>query len=191
MTDIPHTALALALSRTCNLLDFPACLTVAGWQQLLAIHAWQQWTESEHLRTRDPSICVNTLGLPFVAPGPTPLYEREVNGVEHPVSAVFGLSVIDHIEDPVRFLKRVAKILAPPGLLFLTFAFWDAEGPDCASGHQGRRRIYDVHSWKKLITEARKAGFQNFGGTDWAYHGNKLEDHSLASLVLTRRDVPC
>jgi len=191
MTDIPHTGLTLPLSRTCNLLDFPNCLTVAGWQQLLALRAWTAWVESEHVRTREPSLCVNALGLPFVAPGPTPIYAPPADAldevIEPPVSAVFGLSVLDHIGDPVRFLKRMATLLPPPGLLFLTFAFWDAEGPDIAAGHQGRTRIYDVHSWKKLIIEARKAGFQNFGGHDWMYHGDKLEDHTLASLVLTRR----
>jgi hypothetical protein len=26
-----------------------------------------------------------------------------------------------------------------------------------------------------------------FGGLDWSYHGHTLDDHTLASLVLTRR----
>ena len=43
-------------------------------------------------------------------------------------------------------------------------------------------------SLRKLVTDARKIGFQAFGGIDWTYHGHKLGDHSLASLVLTRRE---
>jgi hypothetical protein len=39
-----------------------------------------------------------------------------------------------------------------------------------------------------LIRDARRAGFENFGGTDWTYHGNFLDDHSLASLVFTKRE---
>jgi hypothetical protein len=185
----------LALSRTCNLRDFPGCVTVAAWQQRLAEQAWAQWLASEHLRTREPSLCVNQLGLPFVAPGPTPIYTRELEvgleglEAEQPVSAVFGLSVLDHIVDPVRFLKRTGRILSAKGLLFLTFAFWDAEGPDVAAGADSRVRIYDVHSWKKLVAEARRAGFQTFGQHDWTYHGNMLDDHTLASLVLVRKGL--
>jgi len=180
----------LALSRTCNLRDFPNCLTVADWQQRLAEYAWSTWTALEHLRTREPSLCVNALGLPFTAPGPSPIY---VGGAEdvvtEPVSAVFALSVLDHVEAPVRFLTRAARLMPARGLLYLTFAFWDAEGPDVALGHDSRTRIYDVHSWKKLVSEARRAGFQTFGQHDWTYHGNMLDDHTLASLVLVRKGL--
>jgi hypothetical protein len=100
---------------------------------------------------------------------------------------VFGLSVLEHTDAPVRFLSRAARILRAHGLLFLTFTYWDAEGPDTAAGHEQRLRIYDATSYKKLIGEARRVGFVPFGGLDWHYHGNKLDDHSLASLVLTRR----
>ena len=48
--------------------------------------------------------------------------------------AVYGLCVLDRIEAPVRFLTQARDILRPQGLLFLTFAYWDAEGQDTASG---------------------------------------------------------
>lgn len=182
----------LALSRTCDLTDFPACWTVAAWQQALAEYAWQQWTTEHHVRTREQSLCVNWSGVPFTAPGPSALYQyRGEPGttIERAVPAVYGLSVLDHADAPVRFLTRAAQILRPGGLLFLTFAIWDADGPDCASGHTERARIYQEDSWRKLVVEAKTAGFQTFGGMDWTYHGHKLgDDHSLASLVLTRRD---
>ena len=92
-------------------------------------------------------------------------------------------------EAPVRFLTRSAQRLRPGGLLFLTFAIWNAEGPDCATGADERKRIYDLNSWRKLVTESRRAGFQTFGGMDWTYHGHQLAgDHSLASLVLSKRN---
>jgi hypothetical protein len=179
-----------ALSRTCDLSDFAQCVTVASWQQRLADHAWQQWESEHHVRTRQGGLCVNWSGCTFTAPGPEAIYRyRGHNGVgiEGPLPAVYGLSVLDHTDAPVRFLTHSAQLLRKHGLLFLTFAFWDAEGPDCAEGHADRARIYDVHSYKKLVAEARKVGYQVFGGMDWSYHGDKLEDHSLASLVLTRR----
>jgi hypothetical protein len=190
-------ALPLALSRTCDLADFPGCLTVASWQQQLAAEAWRLWVEAQHVRTREQSVCVNWSGCGFVAPGPEAIYRYrgygvEANGhdtgeVERAVPAVYGLSVLDHSDAPLRFITRAGTILRPHGLLFLTFAFWDAEGEDCAEGWQDRVRIYDAKSYNKLIAEARKVGFVPFGGVDWTYHGDWLDDHSLASLVLTRR----
>lgn len=185
---------ALALSRTCSLLDFPACLSVAAWQQQLADQAWAAWTAAEHLRTRAGSLVVNYSGVDFLAPGPTATYwyrsgeEQPVDGQPAEVPAVYGLCVVDRIAAPVTFLSQAAEILGPHGLLFLTFAYWDAEGQDTAVGHDERRRIYSAHSYQRLIRDARRVGFENFGGTDWTYHGNWLEDHSLASLVLTKRE---
>jgi hypothetical protein len=186
------SAAPLALSRTCNLDDFPGCLSVAAWQQRLADQAWSLWTHAQHLRTRAASLVVNGAGIEFLAPGPSAIYctapeeAREVASTLG-VPAVFALSVLDHIEAPVSFLTQAAGTLKPQGLLFLTFAYWDAEGPDTAAGCDERRRIYSAHSYQRLIREARKAGFETFGGTDWRYHGHYLDDHSLASLVLTRR----
>ena len=184
------TAPGLLLSRTCNLTDFGGCSNVATWQQRLADHAWALWVSEHHILTREQTVCDNYSGAPFNAPGPTAVYRYgpgSDNGIERAVPAVYGLCVLDRIEAPVTYLNRAATILRPAGLLFLTFAFWDAEGPDVATGHEQRTRIYDATSWTKLVREARKAGFQPFGGHDWRYYGNKLDDHSLASLVLTRR----
>lgn len=187
----------LPLSKTCNLIDFGSCLTVAEWQQLLADEAWRRWEAAFHMRTRTPSLCVNWSGCNFIAPGAEAIYryrgQPSENGVGQagqalPVQglpAVYGLSVLDHSEAPVRFVTHAARLLRPHGLLFLTFAFWDAEGDDCAAGHADRQRIYDLRSWKKLVYEAKRIGFSTFGGMNWTYHGNKLDDHSLASLVLT------
>jgi hypothetical protein len=184
----------LALSRTCALRDFPDCLSVAAWQQQLAEAAWAQWLAAEHLRTRAGGLVVNYSGVEFLAPGPTATYwfrpeeEQPVDGQPEAVPAVYGLCVLDRIAAPVAFLSQAAGILGPRGLLFLTFAYWDAEGADTAAGHEERRRIYSAHSYNRLIRDARRVGFESFGGMDWTYHGDWLEDHSLASLVLTKRD---
>jgi hypothetical protein len=180
----------LALSRTCHLGDFDDCLTVADWQQELADRAWERWEAEHHIRTREHALCMNWSGCTFIAPGPEAIYrypgQKEAE-VERALPAVYGLSVLDHTEAPVRFLSRTAQILRKDGLLFLTFAIWNAQGDDIAAGHRERVRIYDTYRLKKLVFEARRLGLQTFGGMDWAYHGNTLDDHSLASLVLTRR----
>lgn len=180
----------IALSRTCNFADFADCYTVADWQQELADHAWALWEQEHHIRTRESSLVVNYADIPFLAPGPAAHYQypgQEENGLPHELPAIYGLCVLDRIEAPVKFLLRARQTLRTDGLLFLTFTFWDAEGADEAAGAESRARIYDVHSWKKLVAEARKVGFRGFGGMDWDYHGHWLDDHSLASLVLTKK----
>lgn len=180
----------MAFSRTCNLRDFTGCVTVATWQQRLAEAAWRAWTTEGHVQTRLPSLCCNWSGAPFEAPGPTAIYQlrgQKVPLVPAKLPAVYGLNVLDHLDAPVRFLVDSADRLRPGGLLFLTFAFWDAEGPDEAVGKELRTRIYDATSEKKLLVEARRLGLQPFGELDWQYHGNTLDDHTLASLVLTKR----
>src|SRR5262245_28054747 len=114
---------ALALSRTCDLRDFPGCLTVAAWQQCLADHAWAQWTVAQLLRIRDGSLVVNYSGVDFLAPGPTATYwhrveERQAVNGNGQVPAVYGLCVLDRIAAPVAFLTQAAQILSPRGLLF-------------------------------------------------------------------------
>lgn len=179
-----------ALSRTCNLADFDSCWSVAAWQQKLAEQAWQRWESELHIRTRAGGLCVNWSGCHFIAPGPEATYhypsEKETNHLEE-LPAIYGLGVLDRVQAPVRFLSKSVAMLRTRGLLVLTFAFWDAQGDDIAEGNAARRRIYDAHHLQKLIAEARRVGFQGFGGIDWAYRGDKLDDHSLASLVLTKR----
>ena len=189
--------MALALSRTCSLVDFPGCASVAVWQQMLAETAWAMWQAEHHVRTREQTRCLNYHGIPFTAPGPGAEYEYpKLSGgelfylrtVDRALAAVWALGVLDRIDAPVTFLQRAHRVLRPQGLLFLTFAFWDCEGEDLAEGHEHRARIYDATSWLKLIREARKVGLAPFGGHDWNYHGHMLgPDHSLASLVLVRR----
>lgn len=181
---------ALSLSRTCNLRDFPEAISVAAWQQALAVATWQRWLLAFHRRTREAPLVVNYSGCQFEAPGPTGIYRypgESTDGLQR-LPAIWALCVIDHIEAPLAFLHQAAEHLSADGLLFLTFAFWAAEGEDKASGSETRARIYDAKAQKKLMFEVRPWGLTPFGGVDWTYYGNRLGgDHTLASLVFTRR----
>lgn len=184
--------LSLSLSRTCDLEDF-ASSTVVDWQQALAEHAWQQWEIRHAVLRGEAALVINQAGVPFVAPGYLDArYHGQLEALADdppagPGPALYGLHVLDHIEAPVKFLAGAGRLLRPGGLLFLTFAYWNAEGQDAAAGAASRTRIYSADSLNKLIGEARRLGFSTFGGIDWTYHGNTVDDHTLASLVLVKR----
>lgn len=181
-----------ALSRSCAFSDFAGCVTVADWQQALADRAWAEWQTTREAPPGGTSLVVNYANdVPFLAPNAAAIYQYpgEVEVTPPPaLVAIYGLCVLDRIEAPVRFLVRARQRLRPGGLLLLTFAHWDAEGPDVALGSGSRLRIYDLRRWQKLVAEARRIGFEPFGGVDWSYHGDTLYDHTLASLVLTSAD---
>lgn len=182
----------LALSRTCDLRDFPACRSPADWQQCLAAEAWARWVPRYGLAAEAPegSLVVNYAGTPFEAPDPAARYQLRGQGrpeTNGRLPAVFALGVLNHVVAPVTFLAEVERLLGDGGLLFLTMTYWAAEGPDTAAGHRERLRIYSVGSYARLVREARRHGFVPFGEIDWSYHGDVLSDHSLASLVLLRR----
>lgn len=175
------------LTCTALLADFPDCVSVAGWQQALAIEAYQRWQATAPLA--DPVVCYNWGAASFRAPGIAPAYcsfrdpDPQLGGL---LGAVFALSVLDRIEQPLRFLRRRADQLLTGGLVVCTFALWDAEGEDCAIGHELRRRIYDRESWRKLLHEIRLLDLHPFGGVDFRYRGDTLGDHTLATLVAVK-----
>jgi len=179
---------AAPLTRTCSLDDFPACDSVAVWQQSLAIDAYQRW-ESGETTVEGDVLCYNRGAAHFRAPGVNPIYCTDTDPKWEAVScsAVFALSVLDRVKWPMRFLRRQATRLLPGGLIVCTFAAWDATGEDCAVGHELRQRIYNCYSWGRLLQEVKSVGLQPFGDVDLRYRGHTLGDHTLATLVMMKR----
>lgn len=177
----------LALSRTCDLQhDFPGC-DLAGWQQAMANCAHAVW-QAAHPASAGIGWCCNCSGFPFSPPIPAVVTTDPYAPLpaDDSLAAIFALSTLNYIEAPMGFLNGRGKCLVRGGLFFLTFRAWDAIGPDCAIDHAQRIRLYDLQSWRKLITEARRSGLRPFGGVDWRYHGHQLGDHTLATLVLLK-----
>lgn len=183
------TPCPLPLTRTAAFVDFRDCDSVAVWQQCLAIEAYQRWGR---LPAQTPDygeiLCYNWGAAHFRAPGLAPIYLGYGDtGIEPDcLSAVFALSVLDRVDAPLRFLRRVVNHLLPGGLVVCTFAAWDITGEDCAVGCKQRQRIYDHGSWRKLLHETRILGLASFGGVDLRYHGDTCGDHTLATLVATK-----
>jgi hypothetical protein len=160
----------------------------------MADAAYARWS-TDMPDTDAPILCVNWSHCAFCAPGPLvrqqyhqwgdlprlPYLDPSVR-----IGAVFALSVLDRIEAPIAFLRRQLEGLLGGGLIFATFAYWDASGPDCAIGHEIRQRIYEQNSLTLLIGNLRRLDLHVYGGIDWRYHGHTLADHTLATLVLTK-----
>lgn len=110
---------------------------------------------------------------------------------------VLCVSVVEHVEEYEDFLKALAKVTAPGGLLFLTTDIWGgAPGdPDLAHWHWMRKRIYTKETWAALTALLQDAalrrgtGFSLLGPQDWEYHGEEIEPgwgYSFASLALVK-----
>jgi SAM-dependent methyltransferase len=182
-------AVMLALTRTCDLADFPGCLTPAAWQEALAASAVSVWQAARPTRGR--VWVLNRSGLPFACPLPeaVELADPLTPPDPGPVGAIFALQILDHVDAPVLFLNSWARTLCEGGLFVCTVAAWNAVGKDVARGWQGRRRIYDAVGLQKLIGEVRRGGLRVLGGTDWKYRGDVLGDHTIASVVFVKGGV--
>ena len=176
----------LPLTRTASLTDFDPCLSVAAWQQAHARDAFRRWGWDGIGQT----LCLNWGAAWFEAPGGLPIYlDYQADLPATPVAAVFALSVLDRIEQPLRFLRKIDRLLLPGGLLVCTVAAWDVCGPDLALGHEVRRRIYNRDALAKLIYDcSHQVGLKTFGGVDLRYHGDTLGDHTLAAVTVMKGD---
>jgi hypothetical protein len=184
-------AIALPLTRAANLVDFDGiCPSAGAWQQRHAVDAYGRWRLARvaPIGDRVATVICNWGAAGFWAPGSATLYTYDHTDWPHAFAdescvTIYACSVLDRIDEPRRFLRQAYAALVQGGLLFATFALWDAHGPDVAIGHELRARIYDRLGWKRLIEEIREIGYATFGGVDLRYPGHTLTDHSLGSLV--------
>lgn len=175
------------------------------WEYGLALYAWATWQRARTpLAAPDPPYQVLDVGgggSPFhwMLEQPHTVVEvidPVINcGIESALiapnsqDAVFCLSTLEHVEQPTTVLKAMVRALRPHGLLFLTFDYTDAEGPDEYQFAWMRRRIYTPATWQKLYKLGRELGLQRFGGCDWAPRGAQVFDYNFASLCMTKRDL--
>jgi hypothetical protein len=97
------------------------------------------------------------------------------------------LSVIEHVETLDPFLYYLSCLVAPGGLLVLTFDYWNRCGPDTAQNHHLRERIFCPQSLARLRNTCAPLHLTTFGGFDPTWHGVQVHDYTVASLVLEKR----
>lgn len=106
-------------------------------------------------------------------------------------AAVFCLSVLEHVKDLGQFVYHLGCLVAPGGLLFLTFDY-SAEPAayvqDSYHFHWMRERIFTAYSIGNFVTgPLHDVGFSHLGAADWTDHGAHVYDYSFASLALVKR----
>jgi hypothetical protein len=146
----------------------------ARWELALAMRAIDRWREARQSSAR--TFCAVGTNLADLCVGGTPL-----------VDVISCLSQLERVADPEYYLYQLSCLLAPGGLLVLTFAFWNRCGPDTAIGHQLRQRIFCPKLYTLLRAQALTCHLTPFGGVDPTWHGTTVQDYSLASLVLEKR----
>lgn len=172
--------------------------TPAEWLESWGLDAYVQWRG----RTvginpvAGASLVVNEGGTVFSSAFPgtytTTLRDLALGGVpDAPLAAIYALSVLDRVDAPKLWLRACAETLPPGGLLACSFAYWDAEGEDCAVGHERRRRIYTRKMWEELAWMILpQEGFALLGTADWTYRGHACLDHTIATVVAVRTAQP-
>jgi hypothetical protein len=177
------------------------------WEQGLALHAVDRWLDA---RGHD----LPPRGAPIYDIGEQPTFALALGEwtrcpvvsltgsggapLGHPLAAnvhsgrqladiVTCLSILQYVADLDHCLYYLTCLLAPGGLLVLTFDYWNRCGADTAWNHQFRQRIFCPKKVLQLRATLRTFSCDLFGGYDATYHGPQVHDHSVASLVVEKR----
>ena len=173
------------------------------FEYALALRALLEWDRQTAL-PRSVFYDVGGDGSPFARMLPYPVttiidparegsstLDRFVQQSPRLADAVFCLSVLEHVDDLDQFLYHLACLVAPGGLLFLTY---DACGvddrvfpEDTYHFHWMRKRIFGQYALYWLDAQLKPYGFEPFGRTDLTYPGPHVYDYSFASACFRRR----
>ncbi len=108
--------------------------------------------------------------------------------------AVACLSVIEHGVDPASYVREMARILRPGGVLITSTDFW-CEPLDVAGkeAYGGPVKVFGPDGIDELVALAREAGLEPVGAFDAAcgeaiVHWTRVDlDYTFANVVLVRR----
>jgi hypothetical protein len=111
--------------------------------------------------------------------------------------AVFCLSVLEHVDDLDHFCYLLSCLVAPGGLLFLTFDYCDdrhdAYPVDIYHFHWMRKRTFNAYALGQGVMRPLQAqgfatlGFSLQGSIDYTWRGAHVYDYTFGSLALVKR----
>lgn len=181
---------------------------IRKWEYAMAIAALDRWLEGRQgAGTSGSVIDVGGHGSPFwkmIGDSTIIVDPREgtgtlaeyLAGAPRLSQAVFCLSVLEHVDDLRQFCYHLSCLVAPGGLLFLTFDYQPGEEPDEKMFHWDRKRIFNPRTWIDLADSFCGDITYAHGGRDFhllgmlrsSYHG-PFENwgYAAASLALIKR----
>ncbi len=175
------------------------------WEYAMALRALNDWRKPRDYRYPRLAADVGGAGSPFYSmlryPSKVEIidpdggrtleqYLTAVDGWPMLFDAVFCLSVLEHVDDLAAFLYYLSCLVAPGGLLFLTADYCGQAGypvVDRYHFHWMRRRIFNEHTWSRLMYDFIRRDFTPFGDIDFTWHGPQVYDYTFISLALTKR----
>ena len=185
------------------------------WEYSMALAALQTWGRQAVDAGQDPGdpfiYDVGGAGSPFHYTVPYTVRVIDPDHAEAPytleaylqehlrlASCVFCLSVLEHVDDLDQFLYHLGCLVAPGGLLFLTFdacgcvgAAWRERHVVPADPHHFhwmRKRIFTPEMTAALAnTVVLQHHFHLLGERDAVWHGAQVYDYTFASLALVKR----
>lgn len=172
------------------------------WEYAMALSAQAHWYDQSEARPQGPIIDVGGAGSLFwrminsevcriVDPSETVSLAEHLRLGAGLASEVYCLSVIEHVDDLDQFLYHLRCLVAPGGLLFLTFDYMDTPGVlgwpvDTYHFHWMRKRIFNEWARGWLHRTFQRKEFETLG----AIGGPgipQVYDYSIASLALVKR----
>jgi SAM-dependent methyltransferase len=120
--------------------------------------------------------------------GLRPIKYYHMNFMDFPESFVFDnvicISTLEHVEEDVKFFKKLCKHVNPGGLLFLTVDFSHTDRK-ATTLHE---RTYNDEKIKSLMTEAEADGFKVYGAPpDYSSQDTFVFNYTFASICLQRK----
>ena len=164
------------------------------WEYAMALRAISTWWRTKTLNVTH-IVDVGGAGSPFWR-----MIDEDVKIVDPETSVdlafyvsreptlspiVTCLSVLEHVDDLDRFLFHLSCLVAPGGLLFLTFDYCDGVDDDAYHFHWMRQRIFNEVRVARIIDQLRD--FRLLGTDDYRWHGPQVYDYTFASLALIKR----
>ena len=109
----------------------------------------------------------------------------------HLADAVTCLSVLEHVDDLDQFCYHLSCLVAPGGLLVLTFDYCKQPGfhkpVDTYHFHWMRRRIFNDFTGGQVHGRFGHRDFALLGGIEWKDYGPQVYDYTFRSLCLQKR----